>query len=226
LTHVLLDFPNKKIIIFTIFLLAQQCAPAYPVHGGTHVYHPTEPLLPLRFHTRGQEGTNVPWNDEKVLQVEDANGAVRPSFDAFLFDTINEFIEASTTANCTTANYTSPIPLTLCSSIKLSTARRSSRFFPSTSFHSNSIGYQIHGISFRPSPNNKNIIQAFFASCMISSILTIRQNSFHFRLAKCHLPSPAQCHPLCLARSPTHSLAKSQPSLVKGHLPSPAKRYL
>jgi hypothetical protein len=60
-----------------------------------YVHHPMEPMLSLRFHTQGWEGTDVPWDDEKVLQVKDTNGAIGPSFDAFLFDTVNKIVKNS-----------------------------------------------------------------------------------------------------------------------------------
>jgi hypothetical protein len=127
-------------------LLALQCAPACPVHGGT-CHHPIEATVPtLRFYTQEQEGTRVPWNDGTVLQVEDANGAVRPSLRAFLFDAVNKNVEASTMANSTT-----PILLTLHASIgSIATLCRSSCFLPGTSFHSNSVGCQIQGVLFQP----------------------------------------------------------------------------
>jgi hypothetical protein len=43
----------------------------------------------LQFYTQEQEGTHVPWNDGTILQVEDANGVVRPSLRAFLFNAKN-----------------------------------------------------------------------------------------------------------------------------------------
>jgi hypothetical protein len=77
---------TKKFVLLTIFFDGTTVLASTPCTWG-YVHHPMEPLLPLMFHTRGQEGTHVPWNDENILQVEDANGAVGPSFDAFLFDT-------------------------------------------------------------------------------------------------------------------------------------------
>jgi len=125
-----LELPNKKKSHFDDFFAGTAVRVSMPCTWG-YVHHPLEPLLPLRFHTRGQEGTNVPWNDEKVLQVEETNDAVGPSFDASLINTVNKNTEDSITANSTT-----PIPLMLCVSIRFTAAHcRSSRFLPSTSFY-------------------------------------------------------------------------------------------
>jgi hypothetical protein len=126
----------------------------------------------LRFYTQEREGTHVPWNNGTLLPVEDANGVVRPSLRAFLFNAKNKNVEASAMATSTT-----PIMLTLHASIgSTATLHRSSCFLPSASLHSNSVscpiqgilfqpnsvGCQIQDISFQPSSNNKTTIQPFF----------------------------------------------------------------
>ena len=82
----------------------------------------------FRFYTQEWEGTHVPWNDGTLLPVEDANGVVRFSLRAFLFNAEIKNVVASTMATSTT-----PIMLTLHAFIgSTATLRRSSCFLPST----------------------------------------------------------------------------------------------
>jgi ribosome production factor 1 len=61
-------------------------------------------------NTREQEETIVLWNDEEVLQVEDANDEFAPYFDALLLDTTNRNTQDGTTTDTATSTTTGRVP--------------------------------------------------------------------------------------------------------------------
>jgi hypothetical protein len=78
-----------------------------------YVYHPIGANVhAIQLFTQEREGIHVPWHNGTLLPVKDANGVVKPSLTAFLFNTEIKNVEASAMATSTT-----PITLTLHASI-------------------------------------------------------------------------------------------------------------
>jgi hypothetical protein len=169
------------------------------------MHHPIRATVPaLRYYTQEQEGARVPWNDGTILQVEDANGVVRPSLRAFLFDAEIKNVEASAMATSTT-----PIMLTLHASIgSTATLRRSSCSLPSTSSHSNSVGCQIQGILFQPNSVGCQIQGVSFHSisvgCQIQDISFLPSSKIRLLLNLFSHPSRVHLSYSC-AKSPSIS---------------------